>query len=108
MTTPEKVGPYRSGWRLQTAAGKPFGDELWTKLVVATKNDIAEGDKGVRITTTVGSETVTWTMPCGSAIPAGAVCTCNCVSVPAACSCNVYNPCSCVGHVVTSHYWYPN
>ena len=61
---------------------------------------------------------VSWTLPCGSPVPAGAVCTCNCVAVPAGtrnslttctcnkvCTCNTV--CSCVGHV-TSHYWHPN
>jgi hypothetical protein len=50
-------------------------------------------------------------LPCGSAIPTGAVCTCNCVEVPAApCSCDTV--CTCDGHctcdVVHNHYWYPN
>jgi hypothetical protein len=44
------------------------------------------------------------TLPCGSAIPAGSVCVCNCVTVPVACSCDNYSPCSCD----TIHYWYPN
>jgi hypothetical protein len=44
------------------------------------------------------------TLPCGSTIPAGAVCVCNCVTVPVACSCDSYRPCSCD----TIHYWYPN
>lgn len=48
----------------------------------------------------------TYTLPCGSEIPAGATCTCNCVSVPAAAP-----NCDCVGNVCTCdsvHYWYPN
>lgn len=68
----------------------------------------------------VTGQTVTYTLPCGAAIPAGAVCVCNCVAggvpsvkptaVPtkAPCSCNSHNPCGCVGNVVTSHYWHPN
>ncbi len=44
-----------------------------------------------------------YTLPCGSAIPPGMVCVCNCVTVPAPCSCDGY--CSCAG---ASHYWYPN
>lgn len=53
----------------------------------------------------------TFHLPCGSPIPEGAVCTCNCVSMPAAntCTCDVVctcdTVCSCVGE---SHYWYPN
>lgn len=46
---------------------------------------------------------VTYTLPCGSPIPAGAVCTCNCVTVPRSCSCD--GVCSCAGE---THYWYPN
>jgi hypothetical protein len=46
----------------------------------------------------------TRTLPCGAAIPAGAVCVCNCVTVPVACSCDNFAPCSCD----TIHYWYPN
>jgi len=46
-----------------------------------------------------------YTLPCGSAIPPGAVCTCNCVTVPRTCSCvDHVSGCSC--DVV--HYWYPN
>ena len=51
----------------------------------------------------------TYTMPCGSPIPPGAVCVCNCVTVPGSCSCDKVCTCdavcSCVG---ASHYWYPN
>lgn len=43
----------------------------------------------------------TYTLPCGSAIPTGAVCTCNCVGLTGSCSC--------VGHLSSgTHYWYPN
>jgi WD40 repeat protein len=45
--------------------------------------------------------TITRHLPCGSALPPGAVCTCNCVSG---------GGCSCVGHSSggSSHYWHPN
>ena len=67
--------------------------------------------KGIEIQRTdqVTGRIVTYTLPCGSPIPAGAVCTCNCVAgrVPS---------CSCVGHVSKpgggggggGHYWHPN
>jgi hypothetical protein len=42
----------------------------------------------------------TYTLPCGSPLPPGAVCVCNCVTVPSA------TVCTC--HAVTTHYWYPN
>lgn len=53
----------------------------------------------------------TYTLPCGSPIPPGAVCVCNCVTVPAlpgctcdqVCTCDTV--CTCVGQ---THYWYPN
>lgn len=64
----------------------------------------------------------TYTLPCNSPIPAGAVCTCNCVTVPmgrgtkrmngTVCTCNLVctcdTVCGCNNNVVTSHYWYPN
>jgi uncharacterized protein YraI len=54
----------------------------------------------------------TYTLPCGSEIPAGAECTCNCVSVPAACDCDSHTFCACDAvctcDTVESHYWYPN
>jgi uncharacterized protein YraI len=45
---------------------------------------------------------VTYTLPCGSDIPPGAVCVCNCVTVkePKGCTCDE--------HAVDTHYWYPN
>lgn len=57
-------------------------------------------------------QTVTYTMPCGAPIPAGAVCVCNCVP-GAGCSCVSFTPsrggggyrtCTCV----PVHYWHPN
>lgn len=45
----------------------------------------------------------TYTLPCGAPVPSGAVCVCNCVTVPPACECD--GACTCAGQ---SHYWYPN
>jgi hypothetical protein len=45
----------------------------------------------------------TYTLSCGSSIPPGAVCTCNCITVPTATP-RPSSPCSC--HAI--HYWYPN
>lgn len=59
----------------------------------------------------IARRALTYTLPCGSPIPAGAVCTCNCVTAPPieSCSCDTVctcdTVCSCVG---ASHYWYPN
>ena len=67
-------------------------------------------------TTSSTGETITYTLPCGAPVPAGAVCVCNCVTGSVcscvgyvSCSCDGYSPCSCVGHVTGgSHYWYPD
>lgn len=56
-----------------------------------------------------------FTLPCGSPIPAGAICTCNCVTLcscdsyvaPPSCSCDSHSGSSvCLCNLVT--YWYPN
>lgn len=50
-----------------------------------------------------------YTLPCGDPIPDGAVCDCNCVTVP--CQCDSYVPCTCDGQCSCDgdvHYWYPN
>jgi WD40 repeat protein len=63
--------------------------------------------KGIEYT----SGGASYTQTCGSPIPPGAICTCNCVP-GAVCSC--VSVCSCVGHTSSSgggggsHYWYPN
>lgn len=71
---------------------------------------VEPGKTGINYT--VGGKT--YTLPCGSPIPAGAVCVCNCITVPAApvCGCHGHNPGSCSCDQVctcnTIHYWYPN
>ena len=74
------------------------------------------GNRGVdyEITNAYGLKE-TYTLPCGSDIPPGAVCVCNCVT---ACSCDAYVPptaCGCDGVGGDTfctcdmvHYWYPN
>jgi WD40 repeat protein len=56
------------------------------------------GASGVQYT----KDGVTYTLPCGSPIPAGAVCICNCVT-GSSCSCVSYSSGGGGGH-----YWYPN
>ncbi len=82
----------------------PGGDPLNSCLMdlAATPNT----GRGIRYT--LGG--VTYTLPCGAAIPAGAVCTCNCVP-GSACSCVSYSSggggggiCTCIPVV----YRYPN
>lgn len=74
-------------------------------------NEKPTGEEGITYKyTDLYGNTYTYTLPCGAPIPAGAICTCNCVKL-----------CSCVGHVApppckkhgncTCHpivYWYPN
>lgn len=76
--------------------------ELVSALIDLKINN--EDTEGIRFSVDgADSKKVTYTLPCGAAVPAGAVCTCNCVggSVP---------NCSCVGHTASgggSHYWHP-
>jgi len=82
------------------------------------KGKTSPGETGVDYTYKDAQGRVySYTMPCGADIPEGAVCTCNCVTVPS-CSCDGYvapPACSCDSDsggslctcdVVT--YWYPN
>ena len=48
-------------------------------------------------------ETVTYTIPCRSPLPEGAVCTCNCVKGSGECSCNSYGKGG-----SSNHYWHPD
>lgn len=77
-------------------------------------NQAPTGDEGITYKyTDLYGNTYTYTLPCGSPIPEGAICTCNCVTL---CSCDGYvAPCSCDSHSGGSYctcnmvvYWYPN
>ncbi len=88
----------------------------------------APGQKGVdyNFKNPITGITEQYTLPCGEPIPQGAICVCNCVTVPAGCSCNsdvvpkatkkpkncscdtvctCNTVCTCDG---AGHYWYPN
>lgn len=93
MKAPSQSGAHKGAWRLHLPDGTPIGDTVWVLVVVATSPDIPEGEEGVKVK--VGDRE--WTLPCGSPLPAGAVCTCNCVPGAPSCEC-----------VVVNHYWYPN
>jgi LysM repeat protein len=100
MMAPAEVGNYTGRWRLYAASGGRLMT-LSVVIVVASTEEIPAGEEGVKIEVTEPDGTTrTWTLPCGSPIPPGAVCVCNCVAggVPS---------CTCVGHTVTVHYWYP-
>jgi hypothetical protein len=80
-------------------------------------NESPTGEEGITYKyTDLYGTTYTYTLPCGSPIPAGAICTCNCVSLcscdghvaPPTCTCDKNSSggkiCTC--NLVT--YWYPN
>jgi WD40 repeat protein len=76
------------------ASGSDYGNiMLWSlpdgkQLPVCLMDPaVSRGVKGTSYTI----DGVTYTVPCGSPMPTGAVCTCNCAS----CSCVSYTPCSC-------------
>lgn len=81
MTAPAELGVYTGKWRLFAA-----GIQLMTVTVViavASAEPIVAGQEGVEIQVVEPDGTTrTWTLPCGSPIPPGAVCVCNCVAVP--------------------------
>jgi len=70
--------------------------------------EVKAGDTGINYS--INGQT--FTLPCGSPIPAGAVCTCNCVTVPVAaapgCTCNEVCTCDTICTCQGDHYWYPN
>lgn len=90
--------------------------------------EMKDDTKGIEIqgTDPVTGRTITYTLPCGSPIPEGAVCICNCVAGEV-CSCVGHTVCTCdtvcpcVGNTYTycscntvctcegdGHYWYPD
>jgi hypothetical protein len=135
LVSPEQMGQHRSYWRLQLPNGEWLENIHYADIFVAVQKPVEEafkpGEEGISYKVKVGEQWVTWTQPCGSPIPPGAVCICNCVAVPTCscvghCSCDTV--CSCVGHCgcdqvcscdevctcdticscVGHHYWYPN
>jgi hypothetical protein len=116
LKAPQEPGTYKGQWRTRLADGTYIGDSFWVAIVVASTESVPKGEKGTEFTAKDQSGDVrTWSQPCGSAIPAGATCTCNCVTVPAGCSCVGDTGCSCVGKTsgggvcaVVYHYWHPN
>ncbi len=124
----------KDGTAFAVAAGKSI---LFVSLpdfeIIGCPVDLKEmkdDTKGIEIkgTDPATGRTITYTLPCGSPIPEGAVCVCNCVAgsvcscvghtvctCDTVCSCvgnticTCDTVCSCVGNVVTtSHYWHPN
>lgn len=106
------VGPSADGGRVVTAAANTM--QLWAlsdgRAVISCMIDLAASAGSTQGTSySVGN--VTYVLPCGSPIPAGAVCICNCVaasppSTPPPAGCPTNCPSNCPTN--STHYWYPN
>ena len=100
MVAPAESGKHTGLWRLQAADGTAMMT-LSVNIVIEAPpgqpGEVPPGETGINFKGP-GGET-RW-MPCGSPIPPGWTCSCNCVT-----------GCSCVGHCSCdsqgSHYWYP-
>jgi hypothetical protein len=110
MVAPASTGSYTGKWSLRAADGTPMMT-LSVVIVVASPDPVSPGSDEVKVEVTVGGETRTYYLPCGSPIPPGAVCVCNCVATCACvghCACDGHCSCDRVCTCDTVHYWYPN
>jgi len=110
MVAPTESGKYTSWWNLQAADGTLMVVPYVTIIVGSAEDgepaegapgepgEVPPGETGINLTGP-GGET-RW-MPCGSPIPSGWTCVCNCVSTPSTCTCDEVCTCD------TVHYWYP-
>jgi len=109
MTAHSQMGEYKSEWALHAADGTIM-IYIYVLIVVASGQPTSSGQDIKIESVNVNGVTETFYLPCGSAIPSGAVCVCNCVASAAPCSCD--GVCSCDGHTTCTcdsvHYWYPN
>jgi hypothetical protein len=82
MVAPAELGSHIGRWRLFAGDGTPLMT-ITVVIAVASTEPIVAGEEGVEVQTIEPDGTTrTWTLPCGSPIPPGAVCICNCVAVP--------------------------
>jgi len=112
LVAPSNTGKYTGEWALRAGNGMQMLS-VTVIIFVASPQALQPGQEGVKIEMSGR----TMTLPCGSAIPSGWVCTCNCVTAPPACSCVGHTACSC-DRVCTcdtvctcegyGHYWHPN
>lgn len=114
---PKKPGTFVEGW-IKTNLVDTRGKDI-SSLPVITNipptptplpgkgGNTKPGEKGLdyQYTDEYGN-TYNLNLPCGSTLPAGSVCTCNCVTVPRTCSCVDNTPAGCSCNPI--HYWYPN
>lgn len=115
LADPKRKGAFVEGWiktTLVVTAGKDIQSLPVIENIPPTPTPLpgkygttGVGQTGIDYTYTDEYGNVfPYTLPCGSAIPPGAVCTCNCVTVPRTCSCDGHVGCGCD----SLHYWYPN
>jgi hypothetical protein len=118
MVAPMEPGEYTGRWHLRAADGTVMVVPYVVIVVGSAEpgepaevppgepGEVPPGETGINL---AGPSGETRWMPCGSPIPPGWTCVCNCVSVPAPCSCD--GVCACVGHTTCTcdavHYWYP-
>jgi WD40 repeat protein len=103
--------------RLLASSGKDKTIKLWSlpdgKALPVCLMDPAASPSSVTATV-YSKDGATYTAPCGTPMPAGAVCTCNCVpgTGGGGCSCVSTSGCSCVSTGVCTcvpvTYYYPN
>lgn len=112
MVAPATPGSYTGRWYLKTTGATMATLIVVIKVVAAGQS--GEGPADQDRTTFTGPNGETRWLPCGSPIPEGWTCVCNCVAGcgcvgHVACSCDQVctcdTVCSCVG---AGHYWYPN
>jgi len=119
LADPKKPGAFVEGW-IKTNLLNTKGKDIHSLPVITNipptptplpgkYGNTSPGEKGIDYTYTDQYGNVyNYALPCGAAIPAGATCTCNCVTVPRTCSCVEHSSspggCSCN----PIHYWYPN
>ena len=100
MVAPTEPGKHTGRWSLHAADGTAMmtlSVNIELPELPGQPGEVPAGEHGI---TFKGPGGETRWMPCGSPIPAGWTCTCNCVT-----------GCSCVGHCSCdsqgTHYWYP-
>lgn len=100
MVAPTESGTHTGRWRLEAADGTAMMTLSVNIVIEAPPGQPGEVPPGETGITFKGPGGETRWMPCGSPIPPGWTCTCNCVT-----------GCSCVGHCSCdsqgTHYWYP-
>jgi hypothetical protein len=82
LAAPKQLGHHRSYWRLQLANGDWLETIHYADIYVASKEPLDPGEKGTEFKVKIEGKWVTWTQPCGSPLPPGATCVCDCVTAP--------------------------